>query len=192
MKEKERKLQEEATGQQQETAGSDLKALMTNQFTEQVGLMHADDQVHEKRMQEFINEKMGVIQGGTRDDDPLELFGKKGEDQLYLIADTHNVDVKRDDGTTGNAAPLFMNTGLAEVALPVDFRLRNIERTADATAEIQAKRDGIYHRRTLPGMFNNDQAIYYQHLLPQVEENSAMESTLISQRAAGGTEVPLP
>lgn len=32
-------------------------------------------------------------------------------------------------GFSGEAAPLFMNTGIAEVSLPVEFRLRNIEET---------------------------------------------------------------
>ena len=36
MKEKERKIEEEARGLQQQESGPDLKALMTNQFTEQV------------------------------------------------------------------------------------------------------------------------------------------------------------
>ena len=49
-----------------------------------------------------------------------------------------------------NAAPLFMNTGLAEIALPIDFRLKNIQRTEEARSEIKHKRDGVFHRRDRP------------------------------------------
>ena len=40
-----------------------------------------------------------------------------------------------------------MGAGIAEIALPMDFRLRNIERTAEAKAALQAKRDGVFMRR---------------------------------------------
>mmetsp|Transcript_63583 Transcript_63583/g.124826 ORF Transcript_63583/g.124826 Transcript_63583/m.124826 type:complete len:361 (-) Transcript_63583:182-1264(-) len=148
VKEKERAVEEEALGQQQQDSGPNLKALMSNQFTEQVGLMQADDKVHEKRMEDFIDEQMGVV----KDQDPAcekpsVSRAKTEEDQLYVIKDVAKIEDVANEGITGNAAPLFMNTGLAEVALPVDFRLRNIERTADAKAAIQAKRDVVFQRR---------------------------------------------
>ena len=38
-----------------------------------------------------------------------------------------------------------MNTGLAEVNLPMDFRLKNIERTQ--AAKVALSGDGVFHRK---------------------------------------------
>jgi len=40
-----------------------------------------------------------------------------------------------------------MGAGIAEIALPMEFRMRNIERTEDAKMMLHAKRDGTFMRR---------------------------------------------
>lgn len=142
IQEKQRKLEEDLRGIQEQAAGPDLKALMTSQFTEQTLASQADDKVHEKRMEAFIDEKMGVVQ-----EEEVKVKVLSEEDKLYVVKDAGSAVIDQSEGSTGNAAPLFMNTGLAEVSLPIDFRLKNIKRTEEAQAVLQAKRDGIYRRR---------------------------------------------
>jgi len=81
--EKQRKIDEEMKGIQDQAAGPDLKALMTSQFTEQVGTAVNDDKVHEKRMEAFIDEQLGTAK------DPDEAHSKpkelSAEDKLYVI-----------------------------------------------------------------------------------------------------------
>jgi len=40
-----------------------------------------------------------------------------------------------------------MGAGIAEISLPMEFRMRNIERTEDAKMMLHAKRDGTFMRR---------------------------------------------
>ena len=48
---------------------------------------------------------------------------------------------------SGNAAPMFMGTGIAEVALPVEFKLRNIQKTEEAKLQLESKRENGFRRR---------------------------------------------
>lgn len=144
LRKREKKREEEEKGLQDEAAGPDLKALMTSQFTGQVGQGQDGGKAHEQRMEDFIeeqvNEKMGIKKDKdtTATEDPRTMTE---EDKLYLIPDEFKSKPRDlgDDGSfnkregfSGEAAPLFMNTGIAEVSLPLDFRLRNIEKTDEA------------------------------------------------------------
>jgi hypothetical protein len=124
---------------QEELAGPNLKAIMTNQFTEQVGLTQSDDKVHLKRMEAYIDEKMGISSQNQGSQDNKDVKVMSEEDKLFLINDP-NQTTKVDEGSTGIAAPLFMNTGLAEVTLPISFKLKNIQRTEEAKAELGYQR----------------------------------------------------
>jgi len=133
---KAKKHEDEEKGQQDVT-GPDLKALMKHQFSGEVG-KHEEDKAHAKRMEEFIEEKMGTKKQEIPGNEVKEL---SEEDKLFLVPD--DLNPKRNDqdegfdrreGFSGEAAPLFMNTGIAEVSLPVEFRLRNIEETDKARA----------------------------------------------------------
>lgn len=146
IKEKQRKLEEDLRGIQEQDSGPDLKALMTSQFTEQTSASQADDKVHEKRMEAFIDEKMGVVK---EEEGKIKVLSE--EDKLYIVKEAALTSIEQSEGSVGNAAPLFMNTGLAEVSLPIDFRLKNIKRTEDAQASLRAKQDGIYRRREING-----------------------------------------
>jgi hypothetical protein len=95
--EKERKLAEEATGIRKEAAGPDLKALISNQFTEQVGGAQNEDEVHEKRLEAFIDEQMGVTKESEE-----EVKQISEEDKLYQIADVVKGDSDQtSEGITG-------------------------------------------------------------------------------------------
>jgi hypothetical protein len=76
-----------------------------------------DDRVHEKRMEEYVNQKMGTVADAA--EEPPTPRSRIAE--LYQIPELLDVQTTRTDneeGTTGNAAPLLMNTGIAEVSLP--------------------------------------------------------------------------
>jgi len=137
-----RKEEEEKQSAAEVDGGADLKNLITNQFTEQVGSHTIDDHVHEKRMEEFINERLGKKPAGDEDEKAAEAVpqSKREEDALYQIPELapEAVGGASVEGGTGHAAPLFMNTGIAEVNLPMRFRLKNIE----DTDKLRAKMDG--------------------------------------------------
>lgn len=78
----------------QEQVGSNLKAIMTNQFTEQVGSAQTDDQAHLKRMEAYIDEKMGVIQENI----PAKVITE--EDKLFEIAQVAK-NSTTDEGSIG-------------------------------------------------------------------------------------------
>ena len=94
---------------------------------------------HEKLMEQYINERMGVGEGAD-DDGERELTA---EEKLYVIPDHLNpkkeqpreavTDVDADGGL------LAYNTGIAEVSLPMDTRLANIERTEGAMRALAAE-----------------------------------------------------
>jgi hypothetical protein len=95
--EKERKLADEATGMQKQAAGPDLKSLISNQFTEQVGTAQTEDEVHEKRLEAFIDEQMGVAKESEETVKPMS-----EEDKLYQIADVVKGDSDQtSEGITG-------------------------------------------------------------------------------------------
>jgi hypothetical protein len=95
--EKERKLADEATGMHKQAAGPDLKSLISNQFTEQVGTAQTEDEVHEKRLEAFIDEQMGVAKESEETVKPMS-----EEDKLYEIADVVKGDSDQtSEGITG-------------------------------------------------------------------------------------------
>ena len=89
---------------EEETAGPDLKALIGNNFTEQVGASGSgvDDKAHEKRMEAFIDERMGVaVEEEVRAPKVMS-----EEDKLYVIADAPKTeDAETAEGITGYDEP---------------------------------------------------------------------------------------
>ena len=138
------KLEEEERGLQEDS--TDVKALITNQFTQQTGNSGSDDKAHESRMQAFIDSQMGV----TKDESELKAEKTKTiseEDDLYALPDVLKSEDGNAEGLSGNAAPMFMGTGIAEVALPMEFRLKNIRQTEEARQQLEAKREEGFRRR---------------------------------------------
>ena len=67
-----------------------------------MGLLQADDKVHEKRMEDFIDEKMGVVK--DRDDvveNKATSKAKSEEDQLYHIEDVAKNENQIDESISG-------------------------------------------------------------------------------------------
>lgn len=91
---KEKELEQEKLGVQEQT-NSNLKTIMTNQFTEQVGSAQADDQVHQKRMEAYIDEKMGV----SHEEIVVKVVTE--EDKLFEIAQVARDAGDKDEGSTG-------------------------------------------------------------------------------------------
>jgi hypothetical protein len=131
----------------EESATSDVKALMTNQFTQHVDNARDDDAVHEIRMQAFIEEQMGIAkEPDSRMKESTAFVSDEGN--LYAIPEVlKGVGESHAEGLSGNAAPMFMGTGIAEVALPMEFRVKNIQQTKEAKAQLEARREGGFHRR---------------------------------------------
>ena len=139
------KQEEEERGLQEESAGPDMNAIMTNQFTQQVGTSTGDDEIHERRMQAFLDEQMGVSK--TNESVIEKKTTNSEEDELYAIPETLKSNDKTAEGLSGNAAPMFMGTGIAEVALPVEFKLKNIQKTEEAKLHLESKRESGFRRR---------------------------------------------
>ncbi|CAN0304506.1 unnamed protein product, partial [Discosporangium mesarthrocarpum] len=70
-----------------------------------------------------------------------EEFKKKVEEAKELF-DTSVVDKRNEmDGEVGSGAQIAWNTGLAEIALPIEFKLRNMEATHVARQKMERQKE---------------------------------------------------
>ena len=130
-------------------AGADASAgpslSIADRMTSGTGEVNASTQ-HEKLMEQYINEQMGVsaedaaVDGADRE--------MSAEDQLYAIPDHLNPKTEQPRETVTDADAdgglLAYSTGIAEVSLPMGARLANIERTEDAMRALAAEEaDGL-------------------------------------------------
>ena len=130
-------------------AGADASAgpslSIADRMTSGTGEVNASTQ-HEKLMEQYINEQMGVsaedaaVDGAERE--------MSAEDQLYAIPDHLNPKTEQPRETVTDADAdgglLAYSTGIAEVSLPMGARLANIERTEDAMRALAAEEaDGL-------------------------------------------------
>ncbi|CAN0167003.1 unnamed protein product, partial [Ectocarpus sp. 4 AP-2014] len=121
---------------------------------------------HEQLMEQYVKDKMGGEEGG---DAKEEEDGGEGstnmlseEDRLYTIPEDFKKKVEEAkvefdtganrgnemDGEVGSGAQIAWNTGLAEIALPIEFKLKNMEDTLAARDKMESVRAA---RRNAPG-----------------------------------------
>jgi len=98
---------------------------------------------HEKALEDFVNQGMGVNDSKKSDDAEKTLGGKEKEKrELYKSLDYDKVVGNKQesvpsggDGDTGAGGTMLGGTGIAEVILPTSIRLKNAIDTAEATKE---------------------------------------------------------
>ncbi|KAM3574949.1 hypothetical protein VYU27_003076 [Nannochloropsis oceanica] len=115
--------------------------MMESSFTGMKYVKKDEMSVHERIMEQYINEKLGGTKSeapeAVRDDLPLSKSTRR--DKLLAITEEVNAQGRgpvhskggyaNDDGGVGEGAPIAFSTGIAEVSLPMEFKLRNIEAT---------------------------------------------------------------
>ena len=135
------------------SSSSSSTMLGNTQFESRIdtGLSGANPIAHEKIMEQYIKEKMGVNDESSSSNSDTGKPVPTADDELYRLPD----DIRR-AGQIPNAAPVgepkqgvddesamvSMSISIAEVALPIGFKLQNIEETEHARQKLEAK----YHR----------------------------------------------
>eukprot|EP00752_Nemacystus_decipiens_P012937 g11450.t1 len=125
---------------------------------------------HEQLMEQYVKDKMrGEEDGKGGGDGEGGVSGGAGagnmlseEDRLYTIPEDFKKKVEEAkqefdtgankgdemDGEVGSGAQIAWNTGLAEIALPIEFKLKNMEDTLAARDKMESVRAA---RRNAPG-----------------------------------------
>eukprot|EP00639_Heterosigma_akashiwo_P017018 CAMPEP_0206385430 /NCGR_PEP_ID=MMETSP0294-20121207/15262_1 /ASSEMBLY_ACC=CAM_ASM_000327 /TAXON_ID=39354 /ORGANISM="Heterosigma akashiwo, Strain CCMP2393" /LENGTH=297 /DNA_ID=CAMNT_0053836123 /DNA_START=20 /DNA_END=910 /DNA_ORIENTATION=+ len=106
-------------------AKKELERLMEGQFTGQVAGKDKQQEMHEKLLDDYIQEQMGT----KKEEEKAPELGE--EDKLYLLPNELKPESTAEnlEEAVEAGAPLAYNTGIAEVTLPMEFKLQNIERT---------------------------------------------------------------
>lgn len=132
---------EEAEAEKQRSIGE----MMESSFTGMRYVKKDETSVHNRIMEQYINEKLGT----TTTKKPVVVDETApGATRLTkrdkLLAITEEIHAKArgpsaakktandDEGGVGEGAPIAYSTGIAEVALPMEFKLKNIEATERA------------------------------------------------------------
>ncbi|CAN0004543.1 unnamed protein product, partial [Ectocarpus sp. 13 AM-2016] len=121
---------------------------------------------HEQLMEQYVKDKMGGEEGGDAKEEEDGGGGSNNmlseEDRLYTIPEDFKKKVEEAkvefdtganrgnemDGEVGSGAQIAWNTGLAEIALPIEFKLKNMEDTLAARDKMESVRAA---RRNAPG-----------------------------------------
>lgn len=144
---------------------------------------------HKRLMDEYIREKLGkkrLQQEGEEEDKP-KLSGKMGK--LQQIADEINArggeqQAKDPLEGVGEGAPIAYSTGIAEVSLPIEFKMRNIEETERARRSLE-ERGGGRGRKEEP--IGNLTTNYHKY-----RRDHAIEMRQRDKDAKGGSAPPAP
>lgn len=139
-------------------ASSSSTMLGNTQFESRVdtGLSGANPIAHEKIMEQYIKDKMGVS-----DESSSSSTSDKGkavltaDDELYRLPDeirmagqvpTAAMADAPKLGVDDESAMTSMSISIAEVALPIGFKLRNMEETEQARQKLENNKAGKYYR----------------------------------------------
>mmetsp|Transcript_7618 Transcript_7618/g.7849 ORF Transcript_7618/g.7849 Transcript_7618/m.7849 type:complete len:308 (+) Transcript_7618:105-1028(+) len=139
----------------------DIKDMMGSQFASQAVDLSAGPVAHEKIMEAYVSEKLGDIIGKPQEEKAEA--PRTHDDELYRIPDDikalegrdHNSSETRGERERDGDIGVTGSTGLDEVALPIEFKLRNIEETEAARMRLiddkkQRKREySLTHSNTL-------------------------------------------
>lgn len=118
----------------------DIGYTMGSQFATQGTGSSSGPVTHEKIMEEYVSNKIQLLTGESK---VKEIKPLTDEDRLYIVPD----DIRALDGKGGqernadkeenSGSMLAWNTGIAEVALPIEFKMRNIEETEKAKKALE-------------------------------------------------------
>ncbi|KAJ7547123.1 hypothetical protein O6H91_08G070200 [Diphasiastrum complanatum] len=111
--------------------------------------------VEDPNMLKYIEQELAKKRGrdlGTKADDL-----KRVEDDLYIIPE--HLKVRRRNAEEGSTQ---WTTGIAEVQLPIEYKLKNIEETEAAKKQLQDKRPFVGRGRTQSSIPSSYSADYFQ------------------------------
>lgn len=108
-----------------------LEGLLSGAFSAQTNV---ESKVTNAQLENYIKEKMG--QGKTVE----EVVEPKAEDLVYAMP-AHLAKEKKEEVYTTDGGPISFGTGIAEVELPIEFKLKNIEDTEHAKQMLIHKRE---------------------------------------------------
>lgn len=97
---------------------------------------------HEKIMENYINEKLGLNGGATSDPSKSEVANSA--DNLFRLPDSLKALSGTGSSVKDSVDPndIGLGTGLEEVALPSSFKLQNIIETEELRRKLEEKREG--------------------------------------------------
>ncbi len=127
---------------------------------------------HAHIMEKYINEKLNVpAEGNTTTSDKAKK--PKLDDELYSIPANLEVDPLHVPGVHHPASKVKMeedgvvsswSTGIAEVALPISYKLKNIEATEQATKSITIQEEELrLMRQSMPYSSSGSSSSYGKH-----------------------------
>jgi len=126
---------------------AEIGVMMGNQFAQAKTNISDGPIAHENIMNTFISERLGDLIGTSKTE--IETVTITEEDKLYRIPE----EIKALEGKSENKADNYGkdevigvgSSGLAEVALPIEFKLKNIEETEKAKKRLMEQR---YHNKS--------------------------------------------
>lgn len=86
---------------------------------------------HEQLMEKYVQEKLGVVHSSST------TKADKAEDSIYRIPDNLRVSEKDTTADSSDNTLLAAGAGIAEIALPISFKLANIEATESARRKLK-------------------------------------------------------
>lgn len=137
-----------ATTAEGEEGGEEL--VLQDTFAQETAVL-----VEDPNMVKYVEQELAKRRGLAGDGQDAAADAKSAEDELYKIPE--HLKVKQSALDEGSSA---WTTGIAEVALPIDFKLKNIEETEAAKKALQQRGHQIGRQRpptsTLPASFSAD------------------------------------
>ncbi|KAL8147883.1 hypothetical protein AgCh_005275 [Apium graveolens] len=119
------------TENKNEVDGENDELVLQDTFAQETAVM-----VEDPNMLRYVEQELAKKRGKTIDDaDQVENEIKHAEDELYKIPE--HLKVKRRNSEESSTQ---WTTGIAEIQLPIEYKLRNIEETEAAKKLLQEKR----------------------------------------------------
>ncbi|KAL0431160.1 UNVERIFIED_CONTAM: protein COP1 SUPPRESSOR 2 [Sesamum radiatum] len=139
--------------------------------------------VEDPNMLRYVEQELAKKKGKNIDvENQVESDVKRAEDELYKIPE--HLKVKRRSSQENSTQ---WTTGIAEVQLPIEFKLRNIEETEAAKKLLQEKRfvGRAKAESSIPSSFSAD---FFQHGKDYAEKHRKEHPQLYKDKSADGPE----
>ena len=142
-------------------SSSSIVSLGNTQFESRIDTgmtgVPAQNVAHEKIMEQYIAEQMGSkVNSSSSRSSGVQKPMLTAEDELYRLPDEYKYVIPLQSGKEGEAprsgvddesAMVNMSVGIAEVALPIQFKLKNIEDTEMARRSLEDKRSARFRMK---------------------------------------------
>lgn len=119
------------TGEKTEADGENEELVLQDTFAQETAVAEEDP-----NMLKYVEQELAKKRGKTIEDtDKVENDLKRAEDELYIIPE--HLKVKKRNSEESSTQ---WTTGIAEIQLPIEYKLKNIEETEAAKKLLQERR----------------------------------------------------